>query len=155
TALSFREVGALSYFVNPGRRLLSHRLPWAGLFQASSLFSLSLVTSDATGGSFLQEQFPLGDAVGVAEEGRAWPCVRRAGDAEQLQAGFVREAVGLFRVHAFAGPDQVFPRVPAATAAGHDVIEAALLRAQDRAGVLAAIAVALANRAGAELGALL
>src|SRR5207247_642523 len=38
---------------------------------------------------------------------------------------------------------------------GHDVVEAALIRAQHAAGVLAAVAVALPDRAGAELRALL
>ncbi len=38
---------------------------------------------------------------------------------------------------------------------GHDVVQAALVRTQQRAGVLAAVAVALADRAGAQLRALL
>ena len=54
-----------------------------------------------------------------------------------------------------ARPHEVFPRVRAAARAGHDVVEAAFVRAQQRAGVLAAVAVALADGAGAELRALL
>ena len=48
---------------------------------------------------FIQEQFPLRDAVGVAEERRHRQFLRRTRDAEQLQSGFVRQAVALLGVH--------------------------------------------------------
>ena len=67
----------------------------------------------------------------------------------------MREAVGFARVHGFAGPNEVFPGVLAAAGAGHDVVEAAFVGTQDAASVLAAVVVALADGAGAELGALL
>ena len=47
----------------------------------------------------MEEQFPLGDAVGVAQVGRDRQFLRRARDGEQPQAGLVREAVGLALVH--------------------------------------------------------
>ncbi len=49
--------------------------------------------------SFIEEQFPLGDAVGVAEVRRHRQFLRRARDGEELEAGLVREAVGLALVH--------------------------------------------------------
>src|SRR5438093_4818015 len=49
--------------------------------------------------SLLHEQLPFRDAVGVADECRHWQFLRRAGHGEQLQAGFVRQAVALLRVH--------------------------------------------------------
>ena len=55
--------------------------------------------------SLIQEQFPLGDAVGVAEVRRYRQFLRRARDAEQLEAGLVREAVGLALVHFLGRPD--------------------------------------------------
>ena len=61
--------------------------------------------------SFVQEQLPLGDAVGVAEECSHRQFLRRARDGEQLQAGFVRQTVALAGVHVLARPDEVFPRV--------------------------------------------
>ena len=67
----------------------------------------------------------------------------------------MRQAVALARVHLFARPHEVFPRVRAAARAGHDVVQAAFVRVQQRAGVLAAVAVALADGTGAELRALL
>src|SRR5687767_9383021 len=60
-------------------------------------------------GSLIQEQLPRSDAVGVAEVGRHRQFLRRARDAEQLEAGLVREAVGLALVHFLRGPDEVFP----------------------------------------------
>ena len=95
--------------------------------------------------SFLQEQLPLGDTVGVAEVRRDRQFLWRARDGEQLEAGLVREAVGLALVHVLCGPDEVFPRVHAAARAGHDVIEAACVRGQQHAGELAAVAIALAD----------
>src|SRR5438876_11216575 len=41
--------------------------------------------------SLVQEQFPLGDAVGVAEVGRHRQLLRRARHGEQLQTSFVRQ----------------------------------------------------------------
>jgi len=49
--------------------------------------------------SLIQEQFPLGDAVGVAEVRRHRQFLRRARNGEQLEAGLVREAVGLALVY--------------------------------------------------------
>ncbi len=60
----------------------------------------------------------------------------RARNAEQLQAGFVRQAVAFARVHVLAGPNQVLPGVLAAARTGHDVIQAAFVQAQHAAGVL-------------------
>ena len=68
-------------------------------------------------GSLIEEQFPLGDAVGVAEVGRDRQFLRRARDGEQLESCLVREAVGLALVHVLRGPDKVFPRVHAAALA--------------------------------------
>ena len=73
-------------------------------------------------GSFIQEQFPFDDAVGVAEERRHRQFLRRARLVEQFQAGFVRQAVALAGVHLFARPLEVFSRVRAAARAGHEVI---------------------------------
>src|ERR1035441_6719139 len=58
-------------------------------------------------------------------------------------------------VHVFAGPNQVFPSVLAPARAGQDVVEAAFLGAQHAPRVLTAVAVTLANGAGAQLRALL
>ena len=84
--------------------------------------------------SFIQEQLPLGDAVGVAEVRRHRQFLRRARDGEQLQAGLVREAIGLALVHVLRGPNKVFPRVHATARAGHHVIEAAFVRVQRHTG---------------------
>src|SRR6185295_589310 len=105
--------------------------------------------------SLIEEQFPLGDAVSVAEVGRHRQFLWCARDGEQLETGLVREAVGLALVHVLRGPDEVFPTVRAAARSGHDVIETAFVRVQQHAGVLAAIAVALANVLRAELRPLL
>ena len=43
----------------------------------------------------VQEQLPLGAAVGIADEGRHGLFPRRARSVEQLEAGLVRETVGL------------------------------------------------------------
>jgi hypothetical protein len=67
----------------------------------------------------------------------------------------MRQAVGLALVHVLRGPDEVFPRVRAAARAGHDVVEAAFGRMQQAAGVLAAVAVALAYVSRVQLRALL
>src|SRR5262249_46348627 len=104
---------------------------------------------------FLQEQFPLGDVVRVADECRYWQFLRRARDAEQLQVGFMRQAVSLARVHFLAGSHEVFPCVRITARARQDVIQAAFVRTQHLAGVLATVAVAFADRARAELRALL
>lgn len=105
--------------------------------------------------SLIQEQFPLGDAVGVADECRDRQFLWCARDAEQLQAGFVRQAVALAGVHVLARPHEVFPRVRPTARARQDVVEAAFVQFQQLARILAAIAVALANRLGAELRTLL
>ena len=104
---------------------------------------------------FIQEQLPLRDAVGVTDHGRHRHFLRCAGNVEQLQAGLMREAVGLALVHVPGGPDEVFPSVSTTTRAGHDVVEVALGRVQQAAGVLAAVTVALTDVLGAELRALL
>src|SRR5215469_12370368 len=83
-----------------------------------------------------------------------WQLPGCAWDGEQLEAGLVREAVGLELVYVLRGPDKVFPRVRAAARAGYDVVQVAFVRAQHASGVLAAVAVAFANGASAELGAL-
>jgi hypothetical protein len=54
-------------------------------------------------------------------------------------------------VHFLRGPDEIFPCIRATTRAGHDVVEVALVRVQQAAGALAAVAVALANGLGTEL----
>ncbi len=59
--------------------------------------------------SFAQEQFPLGDPVSVAEVRGHRKFLRRARNLEQLEAGLVRETVGLALVHVRRGPDEVFP----------------------------------------------
>jgi hypothetical protein len=58
-------------------------------------------------------------------------------------------------VHVLARPHEIFPRVLATARAGRDVVEAAFLRLEQLAGVLATVAVAIANRLRAELRALL
>jgi|SRR5581483_11665237 len=65
------------------------------------------------------------------------------------------KAVSLLLVHLFGRPDQVFPGVLASARAGHNVVQAALVRAQETAGVLAAVTVTLADCASAKLRALL
>ena len=79
---------------------------------------------------FIQEQSPLRDAVGVADEWPipAFPWAHAA--REQLEASFVREAVGLALVHFLRGPDEIFPCVRATARAGHDVVEVAFVRVQ-------------------------
>src|SRR2546422_4612101 len=69
----------------------------------------------------------------------------------KLQTCFVRQAVTLLRVHGLAPPHEVIPRVPAAARAGHEVVEAAFVRLRHVARVLAAVAVAFANRLRAQL----
>src|ERR1700722_8681048 len=105
--------------------------------------------------SFPHKQPPLRNVVRIANGRRGRQLLRRARRFEELQAGFLRQTVAFAGVDVFAGPYQVLPGVPAAARAGHDVVEAALVRTQRAAGVLAAIAVALADGAGAELRALL
>src|SRR5207302_1741338 len=68
---------------------------------------------------------------------------------------FVRQAIAFAGVYGLARPDEVFPRALAAARAWQDVIEAALLRLEQLAGVLATVTIALADRAGAELRTLL
>jgi len=80
--------------------------------------------------SFIQEQLPLHDAVVVADECRYRQFLRRTRHREQLEAGFVREAVGLALVHFLRGPDEIFPGVRATTRAGHDMVEVAFVRVQ-------------------------
>src|ERR1035441_1181937 len=67
----------------------------------------------------------------------------------------MRKTVGLALVHFLGRPDQVFPSVLATTRAGHDVVQAALVRVQEPASILAAVAIALAYGLGAQLRALL
>src|SRR5208282_6255263 len=98
---------------------------------------------------------PLGDAVGIADERRYRQFLRCARHTQQFQAGFVRQTIALAGVYVFARPDQVFPSIPAAARTRHDVVEAAFVGMQHAAGVLAAIAVAFADRLRAELRALL
>ena len=102
-----------------------------------------------------EEDYPVRESGLVADELCHREFLRRARDAEQLQPSLVRQAVGLALVHVLRGPDQVLPHVLTAARAGHDVVEAALVRVQEAARVLATVAVALANGAGAELRALL
>src|SRR5512142_2738716 len=103
----------------------------------------------------LEEQLPVLDLAGVPDERRYRQLLRRTRNREQLQAGLVRQAVCLLLVHFLSRPDQVLPDVLATARAGHDVVQAALVRAQDTAGVLAAVAVALTDGPGTELRALL
>src|ERR1039458_2564882 len=67
----------------------------------------------------------------------------------------MRKTVGLALVHFLGRPDQVFPSVLATTRAGHDVVQAALVRLQEPASVLAAVSIALTDGLGAQLRALL
>ena len=121
------------------------------------MFCVERASFDARspGASFFYKQLPLRNAVRIANERRYRQFLRRAWHGEQLQAGLVRQAVALLRVHGPARPHQVFPRVLATARARHDVVEAAFLRLQQLVRVLAAIAVAFANRFRAELRALL
>src|SRR6266849_2109931 len=99
----------------PGRRLLSHRLPWAVVSRAFSPFTLPLVSLAARHSSFFQEQLPLRNAVCIADERRHRQRFRRARHTEQFQAGFVRQAVALARVHSLVRPHEICPFVLAAT----------------------------------------
>ena len=90
--------------------------------------TLALPFGQGTASSFVQEQFPFRDAVSVAEERRDRQFLWRTRDAEQVEAGLVREAVGLALVHVFRGPDEVLTRVRTTVRAGHDVVEAAFGR---------------------------
>src|SRR5258705_7811785 len=90
---------------------------------------------------FQHEQPPLRDVVRIANERRDWEFLRRAGRLEQLEAGLVRQTVGLALVHFFGRPDQVLPCVFAAARTRHDMVQAALLRPQHAASVLAAVGV--------------
>src|SRR2546428_305013 len=67
----------------------------------------------------------------------------------------MRQTVALAGVDVLARPDEIFPSILAAARAGQDMIEAAFLGFEEFARVLATVVVALANRAGAELRALL
>jgi hypothetical protein len=105
--------------------------------------------------SFPHKQPPIRNLMRIANEHHCRPFLRRTRRGQELQAGFVREAVRLALVHVLGRPDRVFPGVLAAARVGHDVIQAALVRAQYAARALAVVAVALADGAGAELWALL
>ena len=61
------------------------------------------------------------------------------------EADLIRRAAALAGVDAFVGQHTVFPCGFPAARTGHDVVEAALLRAQHAARVLTAVAIALAN----------
>ena len=62
-----------------------------------------------------EEQLPILDTVGVADERAGGHFGDRTRLLEQLETGFVREAIALFGVHLFACPDAVLPGVaPAA-----------------------------------------
>src|ERR1035441_7128070 len=74
---------------------------------------------------------------------------------QELQPSLMRQAVGFALVHFLGRPDQILPGVLATSRTEHDVVQAALLRAEHTASILAAIAVALANGTGAELRMLL
>ena len=89
--------------------------------------------------------------MGIAEQRGGRQLFRGARHREQFQAGLVGQAVGLALVHVLGGPDEVFPGVGSAARAGHDVVQAALGGMQQAAGVLAAVAIALANGAGGKL----
>src|SRR5438874_13814154 len=91
----------------------------------------------------VEEQLPLGDAVRVANERRYRQFLRRARDAEQLQTGLVRQTVALAGIHVLARPHEIFPSVLPAARARHDMVEAAFVRLQHFASILAAVAVAL------------
>src|ERR1017187_4392627 len=130
-------------------------LTWAIFFSPLQDFGLRLLNVAAHEFLFLQKQFPPGDAVGVAEERRHRQFLRRARDGEQLEAGLVRETVGLALVHVLRGPDEVLPSIRAAARAGHNVVEVAFSRVQQAARILAAVAVALADVLGAQFRALL
>src|SRR5262245_57621191 len=71
--------------------------------------------------------------------------------ADQMHAGLQRRAVGLARVAAHAGANDVFPRCWAAAVAGNDVVEVQVLALEDVATILAGVAVALENVVPREL----
>src|SRR4051812_30331951 len=60
-----------------------------------------------------------------------------------------------FGIDRLAGPNAVFPGIAPAARTRHHVINAACLRLEQRACVLAAISIAVADGPGAELGTLL
>jgi hypothetical protein len=64
--------------------------------------------------SFFHEQLPVHDAVGVTNECRHRYFLRHTRHGEQFQAGFVRQAVPLLRVHCLVRPDEISPFVLAA-----------------------------------------
>src|SRR5215813_1539604 len=83
--------------------------------------------------SSVQEQFPVLDRGRVANEHRHRKFLRCTWHSEQLQAGFARQTVSLALVYFLSRPDQVLPGVLAAARAGHDVVQAALIRTQHTA----------------------
>src|SRR5688572_21017344 len=105
--------------------------------------------------SLSQEELPVADAVRVSDESARRHFRNGPRRFEQLQTGFVRQAAAFLRVNLLAGPHAVFPRIASATGTRHNVVDTALFRAQQRAGILAAVAVAFAKGARAELGAFL
>ena len=80
--------------------------------------------------SALQKQVPVLNLTSVANERRNRQLFRGTRNRPQLQAGLVWQAVGLALVHFLGRPDQVLPGVLATARAGHDVVEATLIRAQ-------------------------
>src|SRR5208282_3240267 len=102
-----------------------------------------------------EEQFPVLYLARVPNEHRNRQLLWRTRNREQFQTCLMRQTVGLALVHLLGRPDEVLPGVLASTRAGHNVVQAALVRVQYAAGVLASIAITLADSLGAQLRALL
>src|SRR5688572_12519849 len=117
--------------------------------------SWSAAMSAALRPSLFQEEVPVADAVRVSNEGRRGHLGNGPRNLQQLQASFLRQAIAFLRIHLLAGPYTILPRVASTAGTRHNVIDAAFVGTKQLAGVLAAVAIPFANRAGAELRALL
>src|ERR1039458_9062806 len=98
----------------------------------------------------LEEYPPFRDVMYVPEGGRNRNLVRAPRSCQELEACFLWHPVGLLGVDLFAGPHRVLPGVLAAPGTRHNVVEGSLVCTQDPSGVLAAVAVTLANAFGTQ-----
>src|SRR4051812_34926794 len=78
----------------------------------------------------LYEQIPIRDARRVANQRCDRQLFWSARRGQQSQTGFVRQAIALAGVHFLVGPDEVFPRIRAATRSRQNVIERTFIRPQ-------------------------
>src|SRR6266700_6270977 len=118
---------AVAFVLSPLRGLMCFGLITQGCARVASLalgYSL-FALSGLRVVSFLHKQIPLRNAVRVSNQRRYRQFLRRARHAEQFEAGFVRQAVALLRVHGLARPDEVFPSVLTTARARQNVVEAA------------------------------